>query len=318
MSEPTEHPVTVVALGGNAIARAGDDGTVIAQYQRADEALRGVADLVASGSRVVLTHGNGPVVGAIMLRGERAAGEVPPTPLYIAGADSEGGIGLMLQMVLGNRLRAMGCERPVATVVTQVVVDIEDPSLHRPSKPIGPYYAREAAEELAAERGWAIAEEPGRGWRRTVPSPHPLRVIETPAIRALLDAGCVPIAAGGGGVPVRQREDGALEGVDVVIDKDWASAVLAVELGADRLAILMEADALYTGWGGPNPVRLNRLTPARARELLGAGEFADGSVRPKVEAASWFAETTGHPAIICASEMFSTALQTGCGTIISD
>lgn len=307
----------VVALGGNAIARAGDDGTIAAQYRRADEALHGVAQLIASGSRIVLTHGNGPVVGAIMLRGERAAGEVPPTPLYIAGADSEGGIGLMLQQVLGNQLRALGCERPVATVVTQVLVDAADPAMHRPTKPIGPYYDRSTAEQLAAERGWSIAEEPGRGWRRTVPSPHPLQVVETPAVRALLDADCVPIAAGGGGVPVRRRQNGDLEGVDVVIDKDWASAVLAVELDAARLAILMEAEALYIGWGTPSAKRLDHLTVEQARSLLDAGEFPDGSVRPKVEAAAWFAEKTGRTAVICASDALSAALDGTSGTLVS-
>ncbi len=314
----THTPDTIViALGGNAIARAGDDGTLASQYRRANEALAEVAALAASGSRVVLTHGNGPVVGAIVLRGELASREVPPTPLYIAGADSEGGIGLMLQQVLGNRLALLDSDRTVVTLVTQSVVDVLDPAFNSPTKPIGPHYAHEVARRLAEERGWTIAEEPGRGWRRTVASPRPLEVVETPAISALLDAGCIPIAAGGGGVPVVRAEDRTLRGVDCVIDKDWASAVLAEKLPAQTLAILMEADALYAGWGTPAQRPITEMSASEATELAMSGELEAGGIRPKVLAAAHFVEHTGGTAILCASGSLSAALGGIAGTRIT-
>lgn len=306
----------VVALGGNAIARAGDDGTLASQYRRANEALAEVAALAASGARVVLTHGNGPVVGAIVLRGELASGEVPPTPLYIAGADSEGGIGLMLQQVLGNHLAMLGSDRTVVTLVTQSVVDALDPAFNSPTKPIGPYYPYELAHRLAEERGWVVTEEPGRGWRRVVASPHPLDIVEVAAVSALLDAGCVPIAAGGGGVPVVRDADRTLRGVDCVIDKDWASAVLAERLSAPTLAILMEADALYRHWGSPDQKPISEISASDATALALSGALAGGGIRPKVLAAAHFVRSTGGTAILCASGSLSTALDGSTGTRI--
>lgn len=306
----------VVALGGNAIARPGDDGSIGAQCRRADEALADVADLACDGVRIVLTHGNGPVVGNIVLRGELAAGQVPPMPLFIAGADSEGGIGLVLQQSLGNLLHDHACTRPVAAVVTQVVVDPGDPAFGRPTKPIGPYYSAEAAAELTRERGWKMATEGERGFRRVVASPRPLEVVEAQVVATLMAAGAIPIAAGGGGVPVRRTPDGHLTGIDAVIDKDWTSAVLALALGVDTLAILMEADAVYSDWETPDARALRELTLADAAELVDSGSLPAGSIRPKVEAAMHFARHSGRDAIVCAGGSLAAALAGDAGTRI--
>ncbi len=305
----------IVALGGNAIAREGDPPTIEAQYRRAREAMEPVADLLLSGRRVVLTHGNGPVVGTIVLRAELAEAQVPPPPLYISGADSEGGIGLMLQQVLGNRLRAAGSPLVVATVVTQVVVERADPAFLAPTKPIGPFYSADEAATLAARRGWSVARQPSGRWRRVVPSPRPLRVVETPAIASLLAAGIVPIAAGGGGVPVVEDACGELRGVDAVVDKDWASVVLAHELGIPTVAILMEADAIRAGWNTPAERAIEHLTAREAEDL--AKTLPPGSVGPKVAAAAWFARRGG-TTIMCAASGLHDALSGAGGTRVSD
>jgi carbamate kinase len=281
----------LVALGGNAIARQGDDGSIAMQYQRAAQAMREVAALATDGAHIVLTHGNGPVVGDIMRRAELAAGEVPPTPLFIADADSEGGIGLMLQQVLGNELRRRGSSLLPVTVVTQVVVDRDDPGFRKPTKPIGACHTEEEADRLTRDFGWTLAEEPGRGWRRVVASPRPVRVVEAPAIAALAASSAIPIAAGGGGVPVIEDDDGTLRGVDAVIDKDWSAALLAHTLGATTLVILMEAHAILDGFGGPKADRIERLTASEALDLSSA--LPPGSVGPKVAAAAWFASRGG-------------------------
>ena len=304
----------VVALGGNAISRAGDEPGIESQFARADSAMGHVASLVAEGAHIVLTHGNGPVVGDILLRNEAARDRIAPMPLYIADADSEGGIGLMLQQSLGNQLRLRGVPVPIVALVTQVVVDADDPAFDSPTKPIGPRMNSEEAHRLASERGWHIAEEPGRGWRRVVPSPRPQRIIETAAVRALVRAGVVAIAAGGGGVPVVEDADGMLRGVDAVIDKDWASAVLAAEIAAEAFVILMEADAVYESWGTPDETRFDRLTPEQAHDLLGSGGLLAGSIGPKVAACAWFAEKTGNTALICRGEDLTAALAGRAGT----
>lgn len=318
MAGPTAHTpaekTLVIALGGNTIARDGDDGSIEAQYARATEATRAVCQLALSGFRIALTHGNGPVVGNIVMRGELARHEVPPMPLFIADADSQGGIGLMLQQVLGNRLRELGSAIMPVSVVTQVVVDPADPAFSDPTKPIGMHYSREDATELERRHGWRFAEEPGRGWRRLVPSPRPLRIVESDAIRALLAGEMIPIAAGGGGVPVVESESG-LRGVDAVIDKDWASAILADQIGADMLIVLMEADAVYEGWGTDRQRRIPRLTAAEARGLLGEGGLSRGSIAPKVEAAAWSAQR-GRPTLICRYEDLSLALDGHAGTLV--
>lgn len=306
--------IIVVALGGNAIARFDDDGAIATQYRRAEEAMVAVADIALSNRHLVLTHGNGPVVGNIVMRGELANSTIPATPLFIADADSQGGIGLMLQQVLGNELRHRGSDLVPVTLVTQVIVDPLDAAFANPTKPIGPYYATEQMAKVTRERDWMLAEEPGRGWRRVVPSPRPLRVVEVPAVKALLSKGMIPIAAGGGGVPVIETSNGVLTGVDAVIDKDWTAAVMANELGAELLIVLMEADALYDDFGTPDARRVSHLDAHAASAL--ADRLPQGSVGPKVAAAAWLAQR-GVRTVLCSATEVTAALSGDAGTTIS-
>jgi carbamate kinase len=307
----------VVALGGNAILRRGDDGSIGTQLMRSDEAMAHVARLVGAGHRVAITHGNGPVVGNIVLRNEAARDVVTPMPLYIAGADSEGGLGFMLQLSLANALWMQGTTDPVATIITETVVDASDPAFGRPTKPIGPYYTEAQVRPLqAAEPSWAFVEAPGSGWRRVVASPRPLRIVQAPVVARLLADGMVAIAAGGGGVPVYEAADGQLHGVDAVVDKDWASALLAAEIGADTLVIVMESDRLYLDWGTDRQAGVDRVTADDAERLLAEGALDVGSIGPKVAASAWFARTTGRAAVICRVEDLEPALAGRAGTRI--
>jgi carbamate kinase len=295
---------TVVALGGNALIRAGDRGTAAEQATRLRETAEALAPLLRDGN-LVITHGNGPQVGNELLRQERSADEVPPLPLYLAVAQTQAEIGSLIETELGP---AAG--RPVTCLLTHVVVDETDPAFERPTKPIGPFYSSEQALNLEAERGWQLVEEAGRGWRRVVPSPRPLEIVEADQIRALIAAGTIPIACGGGGIPVVQR-GGRLEGVDAVIDKDRASAVLAAELGAERLLILTDVPAVKRWFGTPAEEEIRELTPERAENLL--IDLAEGSMRPKVEAAIAMARSGGE-AIITSLDRVGEALAGRAGT----
>lgn len=297
---------TVVALGGNALIRAGDRGTAAEQAARLRETAEALAPLLREGN-LVITHGNGPQVGNELLRQERSADEVPPLPLYLAVAQTQAEIGSMIETELGP---AAG--RPVACLLTHVVVEESDPAFGRPTKPIGPFYSTEQARALEAERGWRLVDEAGRGWRRVVPSPTPLEIVEAAQVRALLSAGTVPVACGGGGIPVVRRGN-RLEGVDAVIDKDRASAVLAGELGADRLLILTDVPAVMRGFGTPAEEEIHELTTQQAEELL--PKLAEGSMRPKVEAAL-SAASAGGEAIITTLDRVAEALAGRAGTRI--
>src|SRR5436190_4378213 len=260
---------TVVALGGNALMRPGERGTAAEQRANLRETCAALQPLLGDGDLVV-THGNGPQVGNELVRQERAADEVPPLPLYLAVAQTQAEIGALLEVEL-----APVAARPVVCLLTHVRVDDADPAFDNPTKPVGPFYSEEQARELERDRGWNVREDAGRGWRRVVPSPRPLEVIEVDAIRALLAAGTITVACGGGGIPVSSR-DGRLNGVDAVIDKDRASALLAIELGAERLLILTDVDAVARGWGTPDQRELRELTVANAEALL--PELAAGSI----------------------------------------
>jgi carbamate kinase len=297
---------TVVALGGNALIRAGDRGTAAEQSARLRETADALAPLLREGD-LVITHGNGPQVGNELLRQERSADEVPPLPLYLAVAQTQAEIGSMIETELGP---AAG--RPVSCLLTHVVVEASDPAFERPTKPIGPFYSAEQAKTLEAERGWQLVEEAGRGWRRVVPSPTPLEIVEADQVRALIATGTVPVACGGGGIPVVRR-DGRLHGVDAVIDKDRASAVLAAELGAERLLILSDVPAVKRGFGTPAEEELRELTAAQAEELL--PDLAEGSMRPKVEAAISTARAGGET-IITSLDRVAAALAGRAGTRI--
>ena len=314
MNAMPDTPLHVIALGGNALIRRGERGTIEEQTAHAREALAPVAELAATGARIVVTHGNGPIVGNILLRNEAAAASVHPMPLYIADADSEGGIGFVLQYTLRNLMREAGVDRTAATIVTQVVVDPADPAFLVPSKPVGPHYEPDRAAELAALEGWMLTEVASGVWRRVVPSPRPVRIIEAGTAKLMTDAGVIVIAAGGGGIPVTEDTNGIVSPVDAVVDKDWTSALLACDLDADSLAILMEADALYRDWSTPHASRIARITAAEADEMLASGQLATGSIAPKVAACAHFARTTGREAVMCAAEDLTGAIAGTAGT----
>jgi carbamate kinase len=286
--------------------RPGERGT--AAEQRANlrqtcEALRPVLD-----EDLVVTHGNGPQVGNELVRQERAADEVPSLPLYLAVAQTQAEIGALIESELGAV-----AGRPVVCLLTHVRVDVSDRAFDRPTKPVGPFYSLEQARRFEAERGWVVTEDAGRGWRRVVPSPEPLEVVEIDAIRTLLAAGTIAVACGGGGIPVALR-NGRIAGVDAVIDKDRASSLLAVALSADRLLILTDVDSVYRGWGTDEPKALRELSAREGERLL--PELAAGSIAPKVEASVRFTRETGREALITSAAALSDALTGRAGTRI--
>ena len=300
---------TVVALGGNALIRPGQKGTAAEQLANLREAAAALEPLFASEPRVVLTHGNGPQVGNELLRHERAADEVPPLPLWLAVAQTQAEIGTLIEAEF-----APVAGRLVACVLTHVVVAETDPAFGEPTKPIGPFYDADQARVLEGERGWQLVFDAGRGYRRVVPSPVPVEVVELEAVSALLDAGTCAVACGGGGIPVARR-DGRLKGVDAVIDKDRASALLATALGADRLVILTDVLALFRDYGTPQQQELRRLSPDEAEEL--APELAAGSMRPKIEASAAFVRATGGEALITAAAALADAVAGLAGTRVT-
>ena len=305
----------LVALGGNALMTAGAF-TAAGQAAAIRETAEHVAALRAQGASVVLTHGNGPQVGLRLRQGELARGVVPEPPLDELDADTQGDLGYLLQQALGNALARRGLDPRVATVVTQVVVDGADPAFQRPTKPVGQAYPAEEARALAAELGWSLAPgaEPGT-LRRVVASPRPQRIVEGWAIALLLASGAVAIGCGGGGVPVLETPEG-LRGVAAVIDKDHVSALLAREVGVERVLFTTGVPVLYSAWGRPEQRALPRLTCAEARALLAAGEFPPGSMGPKVEAAIGFVEGGGREALITSPLLMSSALKHEAGTVI--
>jgi carbamate kinase len=308
-------PVAVIAIGGNSLARAGQQGTFAEQQQNAVVTCQGVAEALKAGYRVVLTHGNGPQVGRALLRSEFAQPNLPPLRLDECDAETEGEIGYLLQQTLTNVLGAQGRPARVASLVTQVVVDPDDPAFENPAKPIGPFYTAEEALQRKRQHGWALGEDAGRGWRRLVASPRPLEIVEITAVRACLNAGLVVIAAGGGGIPVVRTPLG-LRGVDAVVDKDRASALLARALHADLLLFSTAVDCVARHFGRPDAERLPELTIAAARDFLGRGEFPSGSMGPKIEAAIEFLEAGGRRVLITSPENIGLALDGQAGTRI--
>jgi carbamate kinase len=298
----------VVALGGNALMRPGERGTAAEQLANLREACEALRPLLGE-DELVITHGNGPQVGNELLRHERGAEEVPPLPLYLAVAQTQAEIGALIESEL---MPVAG--RAVACLLTHVVVAEDDPAFSEPTKPIGPFYNEARAQELERDRGWKIVHDSGRGWRRVVPSPLPLEVVELESIRSLLRGGAIAVACGGGGIPVARR-DGRLVGLDAVIDKDRASSLLARELDADRLVILTEVPAVYRAFGTDRQEEIRGLVADEAKALV--PELAAGSMRPKVEAAIEFARATGHDALITSPAALDTALEGEAGTRIS-
>jgi carbamate kinase len=307
----------VVAIGGNSLITDPDHQSVEDQYLAAAETDHHIAGLVAEGWDVVITHGNGPQIGFILRRSDLAAHELHEVPLDVCGADTQGAIGYLLQQNLINDFIQMGIDKGVVTVVTQVEVDPDDPAFTKPSKPIGSFLSEEDAIRRRDEDGWDIIEDANRGWRRVVASPIPKRIVEIDAIRTLIDAGFVVIGVGGGGLPVVADEDGALEGVPAVIDKDRASAMLATEIDADLLLISTSVDKVALNFGKPDQEWISEMTLEEAKRYLAEGtHFLEGSMKPKIEAVVSFLEDGGKEAIITSPLNIERALHGETGTRI--
>ncbi|MEP7207558.1 MAG: carbamate kinase [Casimicrobiaceae bacterium] len=306
----------VIAFGGNASYPPTIKGLAEEQLALMEAACEHLARLIEAGHRLVLTHGNGPVVGNILFRMARTAHELPPMPMDVCVAHSQGGMGYMLQQTLTNVLRAHGVATTVSSIVTQVEVDADDPAFGRPTKPVGRFFSEQEAARMAAEQGWVFIEDSGRGHRRVVASPTPLRILDLPAIEALLAADVIPIAAGGGGVPVVRDPTGRLHGVSAVIDKDLTSALLAANLRADTLVMLTGVEHVCLDFGQSTERPLTRLTATEAAAHLAAGQFPPGSMGPKITAALRYLAGGGREVVITSLDRTYAALHGEAGTRI--
>jgi carbamate kinase len=311
----SDNRTVVVAVGGNALIA--DDGhiTIADQRQAAEESMRHVAAMVAAGWKVVITHGNGPQVGFLLRRAELAVAELPPVPLDVLGADTQGATGFMFACALERELGRLGISRPVTAVVTRTVVDAADPAFAHPTKPIGSFMTAAQARRHVSDDGWAVAEDAGRGWRRLVASPRPQRIVELEAIKALIAANQVVIAAGGGGIPV--VDAGGFIGVEAVIDKDHATSLLATQLEAEVLLISTGVNGVALDFGQPAERWLRAVTLGELRGYLAQGQFSAGSMAPKIEAAIAFIERGGNRVVITDLVNMSTALDGLTGTAIT-
>lgn len=305
----------VVALGGNALAQRDEEGTIAEQFLHTRESLAAVVELARDGWRIALVHGNGPQVGNALVQNERARDLVPPLPLGVLVAATEGSIGYMIQQSLQNALAREGIRRQVVTLVTQTRIDPADPALREPSKPIGRLLDEETARAVVGEMGWTVAPAEG-GWRRVVPSPHPLEIVESRVIRALVEEGNLVIAAGGGGCPVYLDPRHGLEGIDAVVDKDRAAAILARDIGAETFLILTDIDAVYQDYGTEDARPLRTLTVMEAEELVQSGKTGSGSMAPKLQAAAEFVRQGGKRAVIARLDQGREAVAGHAGTEI--
>ena len=310
-------PSIVIALGGNAISKPGLRGTISEQFYSTHESMEHVAELVVNGyEKILVTHGNGPQVGSAILRSEMASKYVYPLPMDICVADTQGGMGYMIQQVLTNCLRERGIKKPVATVITQVYVDAHDKAFDNPSKPVGMFYDEKEAKEMMAGRGWVMKEDAGRGWRRVVPSPKPISVLENEMIKTLFEKEYIIIAGGGGGIPISLNRYNKYYGIEAVVDKDHSSALLANEVGAEILLIMTGVEFAYIGYGSPNQRALTEMTAKEMEMHIASGEFADGSMKPKIEACLTFLDNGGKEAIITSIPKCLAALRGKTGTHI--
>jgi carbamate kinase len=307
----------VVALGGNAITREYEEGNISQQFENTRQSLLSVIHYIKNDYRVVITHGNGPQVGNALVRVEETRHLVPPLPLGIIVADLEGGMGYMIEQCLQNKLNERGLSRSVVTVLTQVLVDQNDPSILNPAKFVGPFFKKDQVHELETKRRWVVKEDPGRGFRRVVPSPRPMEIVEKKIIKLLVDQDIIVIAAGGGGIPVYREASGWLEGVDGVIDKDLASAVLARDIEADELLILTGVDRVAINFNTEEQEDLYKLTVDESKKYLAEGQFPQGSMGPKIQAAINFLEHGGKKVIITSIDNAIDALTNDSGTVIT-
>ena len=308
--------VAVIAVGGNSLIKDKAHKSIPDQYAAASESMHHIAGMIEAGWDVVITHGNGPQVGFILRRSELAIHELHAVPLDICGSDTQGSIGYMFQLALYNEFKTRGVDKHVATVVTQVLVDKDDPAFINPTKPIGSFMDEATAQERAEKYNWAVMEDAGRGWRRVVPSPLPKKIIQRPVIDALLKTGFVVIGVGGGGIPVIEDENGELQGVEAVIDKDFASALLASELHADILLISTAVEKVALNFNQPNQQWLDEMTMSEAIQYLDEGQFGKGSMEPKIQAIVNFLGDGGREALITNPENIERSLKGLTGTRI--
>jgi carbamate kinase len=309
--------IVVVALGGNAIQRRDDRGTFEEQYRNVCSTIKRIADLVQSGYRVVVTHGNGPQVGATILRHEAAKNIVPPLPLDACGAETQGFIGYMIQQALRNELKKRGLDRYIVTLVTRVVVDPNDAAFRNPTKPVGPFYTKKEAEKIRSQRhDLVLKDDSGRGYRRVVPSPDPKIIDERFAIRTLVERGFVVVACGGGGIPIVE-ENAQARGIEAVIDKDLAGQRLATLIGASVLVILTDIDGAYLNYGAPEQTLIEHATPEQLEQYMKEGHFGEGSMSPKIAAVMRFIQEGGQRAIIAELSKLREAMRGKSGTQVT-
>ena len=307
----------VVALGGNAIKRPEDEGTIGEQLDAVSRTCDELVKMIRKGHGIVITHGNGPQVGALLIQNEEARGKVPQMPLDVCGAKSQALIGYMIQQTLHNKLSEIGIHKDIATVITQVKVDPNDPAFENPTKPVGPFYTERQAETLRREKAYVIRKVDKDRYRRVVPSPNPKGIVEIGTVKRLVNAGVIVIASGGGGVPVVESPNGALHGVEAVIDKDLAAEILAHELGAEIMLFLTNVQGVAVNYGKTDERFLDKMTPEEAKKHLIQGEFPSGSMGPKIEAAVRFLESGGERAVISSLEDAFEALNGRVGTTIA-
>ncbi len=304
----------VIAVGGNAILNAGQKGTAEEQFENVYKTTNYLSSLAEN--ELVITHGNGPQVGALMIQHDSAKEQVPAFPIDLLDAQTQGSIGYMITQAMYNTLKKKNISKPVATILTQVVVDKDDEAFQHPRKPVGPFYTKEVAEKYAQEKGWVVKEDAGRGYRRVVASPKPIDIVERDTIEELLQNGSIVIATGGGGIPVIRDNDGFLKGVEAVIDKDRASSLLAKELNADMFVILTAVEKVFLNFGTPEQKALDTITVEEAEQYMSEGHFKPGSMLPKVESIINFVKATGRDGLITSLDKVHEALEGKTGTRI--
>ncbi|POZ89479.1 MULTISPECIES: carbamate kinase [Petrotoga] len=308
--------LAIVAIGGNALSQPKESPTAENMLKNLENTAKCLVELVKKNYKIVITHGNGPQVGNILVQQDIAKDVIPPFPLDVNGAMTQGYIGYMISQTLKNVLTAENIEKEVSSIVTQVLVDKNDPAFKNPSKPIGPFYSKEEADALIKEKGWSMVEDAGRGWRRVVPSPEPLEIVEIKAIKQLVRDNNITIAAGGGGIPVIKEGD-KLKGVEGVIDKDRASALLAIELDADEFIILTAVEKVFINFNKPNQQAISSMTVNQAIQYMNEEQFSKGSMLPKIEACTNFVLKTGRAALITDLTKLVDALEGKTGTFIT-
>lgn len=308
--------IALIAFGGNAILPNGQRGLQKEQMKNSEKAAKMMMEIVSKGYELIVVHGNGPQVGNILIQMEEASNKIPPFTLEVCDAMTEGSMGYMLEKALINELRKNSIDKEVATILTQVVVDKEDPAFQNPTKPIGPFYTQYRAQQLMKEKKWTMIEDAGRGWRKVVPSPRPIDIIPKRVISELVRSGRIVIAAGGGGIPVIINSKGLIEGVEAVIDKDYASALLASEVGVELFIILTGVDKVYLNYGKENQKEIKVMKVKEAKKHLEEGQFPPGSMGPKIRAAIQYIEAGGKEVLITSASKLKAALANRAGTRI--